>query len=333
MENSSYLHGAMSNETLRAWQSINCDISPKNLMYPIFLVENDDDMQPIKSMPGVARYGINKLKPHLEELVQKGLSSVILFGVIEKLNKDDVGVHADSKENPVVRALPKLLTWFPNLTIACDVCLCPYTSHGHCGILHEDGRINHKESIKRIAEIAVEYAKHGAHIVAPSDMMDGRIKAIKDLLIKQDLVNKVAVLSYSVKLASSFYGPFRDAALSKPAFGDRQCYQLPSGSTGLALRAAARDVAEGADMLMVKPAMAYLDLVRKTKDAHPHHPMFVYQVSGEYAMIYHGAREGAFDLQKILNEILLSMRRAGADVLITYFAPQLLGWMETKSKY
>lgn len=163
--------------------------------------------------------------------------------------------------------------------------------------------------------------------------MDGRIKAIKQTLTTNNLGNKVAVLSYAVKFASGFYGPFRDAAKSKPAFGDRKCYQLPPGSSGLAHRAAARDIEEGADMLMVKPTLAYLDLVKETKVAHPDYPLFVYQVSGEYAMIYHAAKNGALDLKTALNEILLSMRRAGADVIITYFTPLVLDWLQLKSKY
>lgn len=327
------LHSGISNSTFRDWQTLRCEITPKNLMYPIFIIENENDVQPIKTMPGVARYGINRLKEHLEVLVAKGLTSVLLFGVVDGLPKDETASHADSKENPVVKALPKLKSWFPNLVIACDVCLCPYTSHGHCGILYPDGTINNPASIQRIAEVAASYAKAGAHIVAPSDMMDGRIGAIKEELIKNLLGNKVAVLSYTTKFASVFYGPFRDAAKSKPAFGDRKCYQLPPGSSGLAARAAARDVEEGADMLMVKPGLAYLDIVKQTKDTHPEYPLFIYQVSGEYSMICHGAQQGAFDLKGAVSEILLSMRRAGADVIITYFTPLILDWLSLKSKY
>ncbi|XP_065156735.1 delta-aminolevulinic acid dehydratase [Atheta coriaria] len=328
MEKKHILHSGMFNDTLRRWNSSNCTLNPHNLMYPVFLIEEDDVIQPIASMPGVSRFGVNKLKTHLEPLIVKGLSSILLFGVIDKLPKDANGTNADSQKNPVILALPKLKEWFPTLTIACDVCLCPYSDHGHCGLLHEDGTINNGPSIKRIAEIALNYAKAGAHVVAPSDMMDGRIGAIKNALIANNLGNKVAVLSYAVKFASSFYGPFRDAACSKPSFGDRKCYQLPPNSTGLAMRAAERDVHEGADMLMVKPVLAYLDLLRQVKDAFPHHPMFVYQVSGEYAMLYHGAKAGAFDLQVAVMEVLHSCRRAGADVIISYYTPQVLDWIE-----
>ncbi|KAK2579570.1 hypothetical protein KPH14_010866, partial [Odynerus spinipes] len=307
------LHSGIFHPVLRLWQSPNVEITVNNLMYPIFVSDNENDKEPIGSMPGVYRYGIDRLYEMLQPLISKGLQSILLFGVSMHLRKDDVASNADSEENPIIKAVPLIRRWFPNLLIACDICLCPYTIHGHCGILNNDGTINNDASIKRIAEVAVAYAKAGAQIVAPSDMMDGRVGAIKKQLVKVGLANKVAVLSYAVKFASGFYGPFRDASQSAPKFGDRKSYQLPPGSNGLAARAAARDVAEGADMLMVKPGLPYLDVVRYTKDAHPAYPMFVYQVSGEYAMLYHGAKNGAINLENVLNEVLLSMRRAGAD--------------------
>ena len=332
VESQHVLHSSIFNQTLRDWQTLKTEITPRNLMYPVFIIENDDSVEPIASMPGVSRYGINKLKHHLQPLIEKGLSSILVFGVIDKLPKDPLGTNADSKANPVIRALPSLRTWFPTLTIACDVCLCPYTSHGHCGVLFPDGTINNPASIQRIKEIAVSYAKAGAHIVAPSDMMDGRIGSIKQGLAEHDLRHKVAVLSYTAKFASGFYGPFRDAAKSQPAFGDRKCYQLPPGSTGLALRAAKRDVAEGADMLMVKPGLSYLDIMKQVKEKYPEYPLFVYQVSGEYAMIYHAAKAGALDFRSALSEVMVSLRRAGADVIISYFTPEILNWIQLKSK-
>uniref|UniRef100_A0A8C0U5Y3 Delta-aminolevulinic acid dehydratase n=1 Tax=Cyanistes caeruleus TaxID=156563 RepID=A0A8C0U5Y3_CYACU len=180
-------------------------------------------------------------------------------------SQDERGSAADAEGTPAIQAIRKIRSTFPELLTACDVCLCPYTSHGHCGILREDGTIQNELSCQRLAEVALAYAKAGCHIVAPSDMMDGRIAAMKQALISNDLGNKVSVMSYSAKFASCFYGPFRDAALSKPAFGDRRCYQLPPGARGLAMRAVDRDVREGADMLMVKPGMPYLDLVRDVK--------------------------------------------------------------------
>ncbi|KAJ1519877.1 hypothetical protein ONE63_004118 [Megalurothrips usitatus] len=326
------LHSGYFHPVLRNWQTINCEITPYNLMYPVFIVDDPNAVQPIASMPGVSRYGVNRLREALEPVVKKGLKSVLLFGVTESLPKDAVGTSADSKNNPVILALPMLRKWFPDLLIACDVCLCPYTSHGHCGLLLPSGAINNEASIKRMGEVALAYAKAGAHIVAPSDMMDGRIAAIKSALSSAGLSNTVSVLSYAAKFASGFYGPFRDAAKSAPASGDRKCYQLPPGSKGLAARATLRDVNEGADMLMVKPGLAYLDIVRQTKEAHPEHPLFIYQVSGEYAMITHAARAGAIDMKTVLEEILVSMRRAGGDCIITYFAPQILEWIQLKAK-
>ncbi|XP_039450779.1 delta-aminolevulinic acid dehydratase-like [Culex pipiens pallens] len=321
------LHSSIFHPTLRKLQCQDVDIAAHNLMYPIFLVEDDDAIQEIPSMPGVARYGINPLKKHLTPLVEKGLASILLFGVVEKLPKDPTGTGADSQDNPVVKALPLLRKWFPDLLIACDVCLCPYTSHGHCGVLTKDGVIDNEPSIQRIAEISLAYARAGAQIVAPSDMMDNRIWAIKKILRENKLENRVSVLSYSVKFASGFYGPFRDAAKSAPAFGDRKCYQLPPGSKGIARRAAKRDVEEGADMLMVKPGMAYLDIVKQVKDDYPELPLFIYQVSGEYSMLLNAGKIGAFDLRTVLWEVLVGMRRAGADCIITYFTPTLLDWL------
>ncbi|XP_055380382.1 delta-aminolevulinic acid dehydratase [Condylostylus longicornis] len=318
------LHSGIFHPTLRKLQEQNVQLHSYNLMYPIFLIENDDDAQDIQSMPGIQRMGINKLKEHLESLIPKGLSSILLFGVTESIPKDENGTAADHPLNPVIRGLPKLLEWFPSLLIACDLCLCPYTSHGHCGIFNKEIGLDNEASINRLAEIAVNYAKAGAHIIAPSDMMDNRIKAIKDALISHGFEKKVALLSYAAKFASTFYGPFRDAAKSAPAFGDRRCYQLPSGSKGLAARAVERDVDEGADMLMVKPGLPYLDIVRQTKDMYPNIPLYVYQVSGEYAMIYHGSKSGTLKLNDVLMETIISFRRAGADCIISYFTPLLL---------
>ncbi|KAK9874439.1 hypothetical protein WA026_002779 [Henosepilachna vigintioctopunctata] len=331
-QNKHILHSSISNKTLRDWQGLSCNITPNNLMYPIFIVDEPDSIQVIPSMPGIYRFGLNKLKDHLAPLVSKGLQSVLLFGVTNSVPKDENGTHASTQYNPVIQALPMLKMWFPNLTIACDVCLCAYTSHGHCGVLQADGTINNPSSIERIAQVGLSYAKAGAHVLAPSDMMDGRIGAIKQILREHGLANKVAVLSYTAKFASNLYGPFRDASKSAPAFGDRKCYQLPYESTGLALRAAARDVEEGADMLMVKPVLIYMDIVKELKNRYPEYPMFVYQVSGEYAMIHHAAKAGAIDLRLLLTEVLASLRRSGADVIITYFAPQILEWIHGKSK-
>jgi len=326
----SKLHGSIHHPVLRALQESNCTIEPHNIMYPVFVIPEESFNEPIASMPGISRMGIKYLRNHLIPLVEDGLASILLFGVVDSNLKDEQGSYADSKDNPVVKALPLLREWFPKLLIACDVCLCPYTSHGHCGIITTDG-IDNKLSISRLQEIALAYAKAGAHIVAPSDMMDNRVGAIKEILIHNKLDSKVSILSYSAKFASNFYGPFRDAAKSAPAFGDRRCYQLPSGSRGLAIRATERDVTEGADMLMVKPGMPYLDIIRDIKNCHPHHPLYVYQVSGEFAMLYHASQAGAFNLQDAVLESMKAFRRAGADCIITYFAPLLIKILSNRS--
>ncbi|XP_054854410.1 delta-aminolevulinic acid dehydratase isoform X1 [Eublepharis macularius] len=328
MQLESVLHSGYFHPVLRSWQTSATAFDATNLIYPIFVTDNPDAVEPIPSLPGQARYGVNKLEEMLHPLVADGLKCILIFGVPTKATKDEHGSTADAKDTPAIQAIKTIRSKFPELLIACDVCLCPYTSHGHCGILREDGTLQNEASCQRLAEVALAYAKAGCHIVAPSDMMDGRIHAIKEALISNDLGNKVSVMSYSAKFASCFYGPFRDAALSKPAFGDRRCYQLPPGARGLAVRAVDRDVREGADMLMVKPGMPYLDLVREVKDKHPTHPLAVYHVSGEFAMLWHGAQAGAFNLKTAVLEAMTGFRRAGADIIITYYVPQLLQWLK-----
>ncbi|XP_022085092.1 delta-aminolevulinic acid dehydratase-like [Acanthaster planci] len=320
-------HSGLHHEVLRTWQSGNVHIDPSNLIYPIFITDNENAVEPIDSLPGQSRYGVNRLVELLEPLVKMGLKSVLLFGVPTNMPKDSRGHKADTKDSPVVQGIKKIRSSFPSLLVCCDVCLCAYTDHGHCGILMPDGSIDNKASISRLSEVALAYAVAGCHVVAPSDMMDGRVGAIKQTLIRNQLQGKVAVMSYSAKFASSFYGPFRSAAKSAPTFGDRKCYQLPPGSKGLASRAVERDVAEGADILMVKPGMPYLDIIKQTKDKYPEIPLAVYHVSGEYAMLYHASQAGAMDLRSAVQESLTAMRRAGADIIITYYVPHLLNWM------
>ncbi|XP_064395914.1 delta-aminolevulinic acid dehydratase-like [Halichondria panicea] len=323
------LHAGYHHEVLRQWQSSSSStLSTNCLVYPVFVSDDPEAEEEIGSLPEQKRYGVNKLEGALRPLVENGLRAVLIFGVPSSAGKDSTGSPADAPDNPAVLAICKLRSTFPTLLVMCDVCLCPYTDHGHCGILYEDGTINNEASIKRLAQVAVAYAKVGCQVIAPSDMMDNRVAAIKQALKEEGLGGKVAVLSYSAKFASNFYGPFRDAAKSAPAFGDRRCYQLPSGSRGLAIRSVDRDVEEGADMLMVKPGMAYLDIVRDVKKRHPNHPLAIYQVSGEYAMLWHGSSAGAFDLKAIVMESLTAMRRAGADIIITYYAPMLLHWLK-----
>jgi len=272
------------------------------------------------------------LEGFLAPLVAKGLRSVLIFGVLTKTEKDANGTCALSDTSPVIRSVRLLRKSFPDLYIACDVCLCAYTNHGHCGVLNSDGAIDNPASIKMIAEVALSYAKAGAHMVAPSDMMDGRVQAIKSALFDAGIGNRVCVMSYSSKFASCFYGPFRDAAQSAPSFGDRKNYQLPPPARGLAIRAAIRDEDEGADIVMVKPAGPYLDIIRDVKNS-VKTPLACYHVSGEYAMLWHAASAGAFDLKTAVLETLKGFRRAGVDIIITYYTPRLLDWMNEPMKY
>lgn len=291
-------------------------------MFPIFVHDQESSSVPISAMPGQSRWSVDKLPELLDPLVDQGLSSVLLFGVLSGC-KDDIGSMASQSSGPVPRALTLLKKRYPKLLLATDVCLCGYTTHGHCGVLRPDMTIDNPRSLERLALSARCYAEHGADIVAPSDMMDGRIGAIKHQLAQAGLDGQVAVMSYSAKFASALYGPFRDAACSGAKFGDRSAYQLPHGSRGLALRAIDRDLEEGADMIMVKPGGPYLDIVRDARER-SNVPVAVYQVSGEYAMLYHAAKAGAFDLTAMAVETAEGMKRAGADIIISYFTPMLL---------
>ncbi|KAL0068850.1 Aminolevulinate dehydratase [Marasmius tenuissimus] len=297
-------------------------------MYPIFITDDPSASVEIPTLPGQRRWGVNKLEEFLGPLVKKGLQSIILFGVPLNCDKDERGTPADDQSGPVILAIKKIRELFPTVYIACDVCLCEYTSHGHCGVLHNDGTINTPPSVERIAEVAVNYAKAGAHCVAPSDMMDGRIKAIKRGLIDAGYGNKCTLMSYSAKFASALYGPFRDAAGSAPSFGDRKCYQLPPAAKGLARRAIQRDTAEGADIIMVKPALPYLDIISDAAQLAPDHPLACYQVSGEFAMVHAGAKAGVYDLRTMAFETVDSMVRAGATLILTYFTPEFLDWLD-----
>lgn len=327
--NHTILQGGYCNAALRGWQSRSSVSHPDNLIYPLFISHDPDAMEEITSLPGQYRIGVNKLIDFLKPLTAKGLKAVLLFGVVEDSRKDPLGdVVNEPTHNPVFRALHLLKQQLPTLLVACDVCICGHTSHGHCGHLNEDGSINNGESVKAITKAALNYALNGADIVAPSDMMDGRIGAISDALKQHNLRNQVSIMSYSAKFASAFYGPFRDACSSAPSSGDRKCYQLPPGSSGLASRAVARDVKEEADILMVKPGMPYLDIVKQTKQQFPDYPLAIYQVSGEYAMLWHAAQNKVFNLKTAVLESVQSMHRAGADIIITYYAPQLLDWLK-----
>uniref|UniRef100_A0A0K3CBJ4 Delta-aminolevulinic acid dehydratase n=1 Tax=Rhodotorula toruloides TaxID=5286 RepID=A0A0K3CBJ4_RHOTO len=310
------------------------------LMYPIFITDEPDAVVEIKSLPGQKRWGINKLHAFLAPLVAKGLRSVILFGVPLHMQKDSRGSPADDPNTPVILATQLIRREFPGVVVACDVCLCEYTDHGHCGELCDVSTLTEAEqvaqakvidngkSVKRMQEVALAYARAGAQIVAPSDMMDGRIGAIKQALVDNGFGNRCSVMSYSAKFASGMYGPFREAAGSVPNFGDRKCYQLPPNARGLARRAIFRDVAEGADFLMVKPAMPYLDIMREARELAPNHPLACYQVSGEFAMLHAGAEAGVYELKTMAFESVEGFLRAGCTLVLTYFTPDFLDWLD-----
>ncbi|KAL8694561.1 MAG: hypothetical protein Q9218_000817 [Villophora microphyllina] len=299
------------------------------LIYPLFISDSSNEDSVIHSLPNQHRRGLNKVVPHLTPLVAKGLRSVILFGVPARPDvKDALGTAADDPDGPVIQTIRLLRKHFPSLFIVADVCLCEYTSHGHCGILREDGSLNNALSVDRISDVAIAYAEAGAHCVAPSDMNDGRIKAIKLKLIEMGIAHKVVLMSYSAKFSGCLYGPFRDAAGSSPSFGDRKCYQLPPGGRGLARRAITRDIQEGADVIMVKPASSYLDIISDAKEIGRNMPIAAYQVSGEFAMIHAGAKAGVFDLRTMAFESTEGILRAGATIVVSYFTPDFLDWLE-----
>ena len=309
------------------------------LIYPVFVSDQPEEETLIPSLPNQYRRGINKLVPFLTPLIAKGLRSVIIFGVplagttttsssLPSV-KDPRGTAADDPQGPVIQTIRLLRHHFPALFVIADVCLCEYTSHGHCGILHEDGSLDNAQSVARVSDVAVAYAAAGAHCVAPSDMNDGRIRAIKTKLIDAGVAQRVLLMSYAAKFAGCLYGPFRDAAGSAPSFGDRRCYQLPPTGRGLARRAIARDIAEGADVVIVKPANQYLDIISDAKaQSGGTVPVAAYQVSGEFAMIHAAARAGVFDLRTMAFETTEGILRAGATIVVSYFTPQFLDWLQ-----
>lgn len=325
---SSILQGGYNHPIAREWQSER-QLTKLMFIFPLFISDIDDEALEIPSLPNIIRHGVGRLVEYVAPLVAKGLKSVLLFGVILKEGvKDEYGTPADDPNGPVIRAIKLLRENFPDLYIICDVCLCEYTSHGHCGVLHEDGSLKREQSVLRIGAVAVNYAKAGAHCVAPSDMMDGRIKDIKRGLINEQLENKTLVMSYSAKFSGSLYGPFRDIAGSCPGKGDRKLYQLPNGGAGLARRALRRDIDEGSDAFIVKPSTFYLDIVSEAARICKDYPLCVYHVSGEYAMLHAAAEKGVVDLKAIAFEAHYGFLRAGARLIISYFTPEFLDWLD-----
>jgi porphobilinogen synthase len=290
-------------------------LSLDDLVMPLFVAP---EALPNERLPGLARHSVDSVVREVEELVRVGVNAVILFGIPEE--KDDEGSGAWLEDGIVQRALRELRPRFPELLLLTDVCLCEYTAHGHCGIVGDDGHVENDASLELIGRTAVSHVEAGADAVCPSDMMDGRVAAIRELL------PQTPIIAYSVKYASAFYGPFRDVADSAPAFGDRRGYQMDPGNVREALRECAEDVAEGADVLMVKPALPYLDVVRAVREEF-RLPLAAYNVSGEYAMLKAAAAAGDLDERSAALESLTSIRRAGADVIFTYWAKELAAWL------
>ena len=299
------------------------DVRVTDLIYPIFVAEGENIKEEIPSMPGIYHYSLDRLEEHLNEVWEAGVRSVIFFGIPD--HKDEVGSGAYDEEGIVQRALRLTKSLYPDLLCIADICLCEYTSHGHCGVV-EDGKIVNDPTLQLLAKAAVTCAQAGADIVAPSDMMDGRIGYIRQALDREGMEEKL-IMAYSVKYASSFYGPFRQAADSAPAFGDRKSYQMDYRNRKEALLETELDMEEGADIIMVKPALAYLDIV-KTVSENFDLPLCTYSVSGEYSMMKAAALNGWIDEKSVVMESMTAMKRAGANMIITYYAPQIAMWLK-----
>ena len=297
-------------------------LSPDDLIYPLFVTHGLDVKMEIPSMPGVYHFSVDALCKEAEEVASLGIPAVLLFGL--PAEKDELGSEAYAPDGIVQRAVRALEDRVPGLVVITDVCMCEYTSHGHCGIVRE-GEVDNDETLEYIARIALSHAEAGADIVAPSDMMDGRVAAIREALDENGFV-ETAILSYAAKYASAFYDPFRDAADSAPQFGDRRGYQMDPANRREAMREMMTDVEEGADIIMVKPALAYLDIVSDAS-AELDIPVAAYNVSGVYSMVKAAARAGCLDEERAVLEILTSIKRAGADLILTYHAKDAARWM------
>jgi porphobilinogen synthase len=293
-------------------------LSPLDLIYPLFVGPGKDKAQPVTSMPGVAQLSVDRAVKECQEASSLGIPAVILFGIPK--HKDPLGSEAYLDSGIVQQAIREIKEKVPGLVVITDVCMCEYTDHGHCGVV-KNGDVDNDSTLELLAKEALSHAKAGADIVAPSDMMDGRVAAIRKALDENGF-QQVAIMAYAAKYASGFYGPFREAAESTPQFGDRRSYQMDPGNTDEALREVELDIREGADIVMVKPAMAYLDIVYRVKQKFGY-PVAAYNVSGEYSMIKAAGKNGWIDERRIMMEVLLSIKRAGADMILTYFAKEV----------
>jgi porphobilinogen synthase len=295
-------------------------LSVDQLIYPLFVVPGAAVKNPVPSMPGVFQFSVDKLIEEVRSVVELDIPGVLLFGLPEK--KDERGSEAHAENGPVQQAVRAIKEAWPELTVITDVCLCEYTSHGHCGIL-EGNEVHNDATLEVLARVALSHARAGADVIAPSDMMDGRVAVIRETLDEEEF-DQVAILAYSAKYCSGFYGPFREAADSAPQFGDRRAYQMDICNAEEAIREVALDIEEGADMVMVKPAMSYLDIIWRVKEQFDR-PVAAYNVSGEYSMVKAAAANGWIDGDRIMMEVLTSIVRAGADFILTYFAKDAAG--------
>jgi porphobilinogen synthase len=302
-------------------------LSTTDFIYPFFVTHGKDIENPISSMPGVSHLSIDTLLRACEGVAKEGIPAVLLFGIPE--SKDAVGSEAYAAEGIIQQAVRAIKREIPELLVVTDVCLCEYTDHGHCGIIH-NGQVDNDPTLDLLTRTAVSHAEAGADIVAPSDMMDGRVGAIRAGLEANGFSHTV-LMSYAAKYASAFYGPFRDAAGSTPSFGDRRSYQMDPGNRREALREVRLDVEEGADMIMVKPALPYLDILRDVRETFTELPVAAYNVSGEYAMLKAAAQNGWLDERRAVLELLTGIKRAGADIILTYHARDAARWLREES--
>jgi porphobilinogen synthase len=311
-------------------------LAPDDFIYPLFVTHGRDVQNEVRSMPGVYQWSIDQLAREAESVARLGIPAVILFGI--PAEKDPIGLENFAPDGIVQQAVRAIKDAVPEMVVVTDVCLCEYTEHGHCGVLNTgngllphlhlpEGYVLNDETLDVLAKVAVSHAEAGADIVAPSGMIDGMVAAIRSALDAHDFTH-IPILSYSTKYASGFYGPFREAAQGAPKFGDRKTHQMDPANAREALREAALDVAEGADLLMVKPALPYLDIIRQTRDHFPELPLAAYNVSGEYAMVKAAAANGWIDEERVAIELLTGIKRAGADLIITYHAKDAARWLK-----
>jgi len=300
-------------------------LEPGDFVYPLFVVAGEGMRRPVESMPGIEQLSVDRLSEEAREVAALGIKAVLLLGI--PATKDPHGLESFADDGVVQQAIGTLKDAHPDIVVVTDVCLCEYTDHGHCGLLDDAGGISNDETLDVLRRIAVSHAEAGADVVAPSGMIDGMVGAIRGALDEEGL-QRVAILSYAVKYASAFYGPFREAAQGAPAFGDRRSHQMDPANAREALREAALDVDEGADALMVKPALGYLDVVRSVRERFPELPLAAYNVSGEYAMVKAAAANGWLDERAAVLETLTGIRRAGADLVVTYHAKDAAAWLQ-----